>query len=81
MARDALFDTAVNRALEVAVRLGVPLGERKALYRGLELWYLKTRFAYRVPFESVLGALLRYPEARGHYRWQGGAGGAWQEKP
>lgn len=80
MPRDALFDAAVNRALGYAERLGVPLGEREALYRGLELWYLKTRFAYRIPLETVLEALLRYPKTLGAHQWQGGPEGTWNKK-
>lgn len=80
MPRDALFDAAVNRALEYAKRLGTPLDEREALQRGLELWYLKTRFAYRIPLEAVVNALQRYPRAEGTYIWQGGKDGNWDEK-
>ncbi len=76
--RDLLFDAAVNRALLYARRLGVPLGDSAALKGGLELWYLKTRFAYRVPLKDVLGALERYP---GEGQWRGGASGSWQPHP
>ena len=75
MPRDALFDAAVNRALAYATRLGVPLSDRETLYRGLELWYLKTRFAYRVPLEDVLDTLGSCPHASHH--WQGGREGLW----
>jgi len=75
MARDALFDAAVNRALLYALRTGVSLQDKEALRGRLELWYLKTRFAYRVPFEEVLDTLRRYP-GEGHV-WSGGPEGAW----
>jgi hypothetical protein len=80
MPRDALFDAAVNRALEYAHRLGTPLDERGALQRGLELWYLKTRFAYRIPLEAVVNALQRYPKAESAYVWRGGKDGNWVRK-
>ena len=76
MPRDALFDLAVNRALSYALRLGLPLDDDKALYGGLELWYLKTRFAYRIPLEDVITTLQSYP---GEGRWAGGKEGGWQE--
>ncbi len=75
MSRDALFDAAVNKALAYANRLGVPLDNRDALYRGLELWYLKTRFAYRVPLADVLFALRSCPDPS--YHWRGGSRGRW----
>jgi hypothetical protein len=76
--RDALFDAAVNRARTYAARLGLPLGVRERLRSGLELWYLKTRFAYRIPFDDVVDALARYPAAEGRYAWVGGRAGRWQ---
>ena len=76
MPRDALFDLAVNRALSYALRLGLPLEDDKALYGGLELWYLKTRFAYRIPLDDVVATLQSYP---GKGSWQGGQEGSWQE--
>ena len=75
MPRDALFDAAVNKALAYARRLGVPLNDREKLRAGLELWYIKTRFAYRVPLDDVMGALERCPDAS--YTWKGGAAGRW----
>lgn len=76
MPRDALFDAAVNRALEYATRLGIRHDDAGALRQGLEVWYLKTRFAYRVPLEEVLGALGSCPNPT--YHWQGGREGSWQ---
>lgn len=73
-AREALFDLAVARALAYAQGLGLALDDPEALRRGLELWYLKTRFAYRVPLAGVVAALARYP---GGGRWRGGPGGTW----
>ena len=77
MARDRLFDLAVARALAYAARLG-PVGraaQRDELTGRLELWYLKTRFAYRVPLDEVVEALLRFP-GPGH-EWRGGKEGGW----
>lgn len=74
-AREALFELAVARGLAYAQGLGLALGDPEALRRGLELWYLKTRFAYRVPLEEVVAALLRYP---GSGRWRGGPDGGWK---
>ncbi len=76
MPRDALFDAAVNRALVYAVRLGVPLDARGDLRKGLELWYLKTRFAYRIPLDEVIAVLCTSPNSS--WRWQGGREGRWQ---
>lgn len=75
MARDALFDAAVNKARSYALRLGLPLDDPERLRGGLELWYLKTRFAYRVPLGGVVEALLGCPDAT--YSWTGGAAGRW----
>ena len=71
--RDALFDLAVNRAGEVAARLG------GATRRDLEVWYLKTRFASRVPFDAVLEAVRRRPAPDTH--WEGGPEGGWRPGP
>ena len=78
MSRDALFDAAVNRAHTYAKRLGVPVDAREKLRAGLELWYLKTRFAYRIPLGDVLDALERHPAVDEPYTWVGGREGAWQ---
>lgn len=83
-ARDALFDLAIRRAAQYAARLG--LLERRddadALRLGLETWYLKTRFAYRVPLEDVLVALIALPEGADpeRARWRGGAEGGWSSE-
>lgn len=79
VARPELFDAAVNKAKTYALRLGVPLDNAEKLRGGLELWYLKTRFAYRVPFEAVLACLQRCPakEAAQGAIWQGGETGRW----
>lgn len=78
MAREQLFELAVNRAASYAARFGVlGSGDAAQLHRVLELWYLKTRFAYRVPFEAIVAALARYPP-KGRYRWRGGPQGGWQ---
>lgn len=74
-ARPELFDEAVNRALTYALRLGLPLGKPERLRGGLELWYLKTRFAYRVPLGDVLAVLATYPGP--NHRWSGGVAGRW----
>ena len=77
MARDALFDLAVNRSLVYAERLGV-LGQSEETLKGsLELWYLKTRFAYRIPLDTVVEVLQTYPG--GEYYWTDGADGSWAE--
>lgn len=75
MSRTALFDAAVNKALTYALRLGLPLHDRRKLRAGLEPWYLKTRFAYRIPFHDVLEVLGRYPDPT--HRWAGGQSGRW----
>ncbi len=80
MSREALFDLAVNRALTYAQRLGVALDDAEALRAGLELWYLKTRFAYRIPLKEVVGALQSYPDTHsssGDCFWRGGRRGSW----
>ena len=77
MPRDALFDLAVNRSLVYAERLGVLRQDGERLKGGLELWYLKTRFAYRIPLQTVIEILQTYPG--GEHYWTGGQEGAWQE--
>lgn len=81
MARDALFDLAVNRALEYAQRTRAldRAEDAAALQRGLELWYLRTRFAYRIPIEEVVACLRSHPGGEAH--WQGGPGGGWRPGP
>ncbi len=77
--RDELFDLAVNRAAEYAARLGLPPGDALRTRLGLEVWYLKTRFAYRVPLEEVAAAVAARPPGAGSL-WVGGRGGAWRER-
>ena len=73
-----LFDLAVNRAVGYACRLGAlqrdPEPDR--LRSTLELWFLRTRFASRVPFEAVVAALLQWPGD--DHRWAGGPDGGWR---
>lgn len=71
----------MNRALAYARRTGALEGrpDALALQRDLELWYLRTRFAYRVPLEQVVAALLRCPPGEVH--WRGGPQGDWHEGP
>lgn len=75
-ARDELFDVAVNKAADYAVRVGLPLDDAHKLRAGLEVWYLKTRFAYRAPFEEVLAVLAVRPVGSSSV-WQGGPRGEW----
>jgi hypothetical protein len=76
--RPELFDRAVAQALLYAQRLGALEVERDpvVLRSVLELWYLKTRFAYRIPMDDVVEVLLEYP-GPGH-QWSGGRGGEWR---
>lgn len=77
--RRDLFDLAVNRAAEYADRLGLlrPGADAASLHGGLELWYLRTRFAYRVPLDAVIEALRTRPGPDS--AWEGGPGGGWRE--
>ncbi len=77
-AREALFELAVNRAAAVAGRLAIAPDD-PARRGELEVWYLKTRFAYRVPFDAVLDALSLWPG--GDVHWVGGPHGAWRPGP
>lgn len=79
MPRNALFDLAVNRAASYLARLGLLGGAKTRAERrqGLEAWYLKTRFVYRIPLEAILDRLEGYP-GPDHY-WTGGEAGGWQE--
>jgi hypothetical protein len=76
MARDTLFDLAVNRALGYAQGLKISLKNKEELKKGLEVWYLKTRFAYRVALDDIINVLATYP---GEGSWVGGKAGAWCE--
>lgn len=65
MPRRELFDLAVERADTYLSRL-LPGWERNKpgapeLAAAIELWYLRTRFAYRVPLEDVVAVLLAKP--------------------
>lgn len=81
MARDELFDLAVNRARTYALRLHAlqNAGSPRELARALELWYLRTRFAYRIPLEQVAERVFASPE--GDVHWEGGPDGAWRPGP
>lgn len=74
--RDVLFDLAVNKAAEYAARLGIPAGEPERTRLGLEVWYLKTRFAYRVPLDEVAEAVASRPVGSPAV-WTGGRDGTW----
>ncbi len=73
--RHELFDLAVARALEYAQRLNLNLHDVLELSNGLELWYLKTRFAYRILLEDIINILQTHPGQDCH--WQGGKDGQW----
>jgi hypothetical protein len=80
VARDELFELAVNRALTYARRVRLDLGSAERLSAGLEVWYLKTRFAYRVPLAEVVAALLTHPGAgAAGATWDGGPDGGWRD--
>jgi hypothetical protein len=67
-ARNALFDLAINRAARVTALLGI---------EHLEIWHSKTRFAIRIPLETIRVALETRPI--GKYHWRGGEQGIWCE--
>jgi hypothetical protein len=79
VSRDALFDLAVARAETYVTRARVAdPRDRAALTRALEVWYLKTRFASRVPLVAIVDALAVRPAGAGRrWEWRGGADGAW----
>lgn len=79
MARDELFDLAVNRALSYARRTRAleRADDATALARELELWMLRTRFAYRLDLLEVATRLLQAPDGETH--WAGGPAGGWRE--
>lgn len=77
MARERLFDLAVNRAHRYARSLGLELSDPAVLRAGLELWYLKTRFAYRIPLSAILECLSASPGEG--YSWRGGPEGSWRK--
>ncbi len=76
MAREALFDLAINRALSYAQSLHLSLKEGSSLETTLKPWYQQTRFAYRIPLKTICQILLSYP-GNEHF-WQGGEKGDWQ---
>jgi len=75
MPRSALFDLAIERALSYAKKLG--LIDAKGIKKPdeLEIWYLKTRFAYRIPFNDIKNILASYPN--NDAIWRGGKNGKW----
>ncbi len=77
MNRAALFDLAVNRALSYLERLGAleDSFDQEGWSDHLQTWQRNTRFAYRIPLETLLEALSSYP-GKDHY-WQGGPLGRW----
>jgi hypothetical protein len=75
MARDALFDLAVERALAYVQSINRSTQSKEDLKKNLEVWYLKTRFAYRIPLDNIIEVLHRYP---GQGKWLGGKSGSWQ---
>lgn len=75
MSRHALFDLAVARALSYATRLAVI--DKNLSARDIELWYLKTRFAYRIPLEDIIVVLQSYPNDNS--KWSGGKDGSWKK--
>ncbi len=76
MERDALFDLAINRSLAYVKTLGVNTSDEDELKKGLEVWYLKTRFAYRISLADIVEVLRKYP---GSGEWSGGKDGIWQD--
>jgi hypothetical protein len=78
--RDALFDLAVERALTYLTRARAAQGrDPAAIERALEVWYLKTRFASRVPLSGIVAALARRPVGDpAAWRWRGGPDGDWE---
>jgi hypothetical protein len=76
--RNELFDLAVARALEYALRLKLNMDSTDDLQKSLELWSLKTRFAYRISLAKVVSVLQRYPGENSV--WQGGKNGQWVKR-
>ncbi len=69
VARDAIFDLAINRAASFLRGAGQ--------HADLEVWHSKTRFASRVELELIRVALEQRP-LMGEWFWAGGESGAWQ---
>ncbi len=77
-APDALFDLAVNRAW-AALRGLRPADPGAGLTTGfLAGWHARTRFARRVPLDTVRAALQQRPGG-GEWHWAGGPDGGWTE--
>jgi hypothetical protein len=74
MERNALFDLAINRSLSYMQSLGIEAQNKHTLKERLEVWYLKTRFAYRVSLDDIVEVLQNYP---GKGKWAGGKHGSW----
>lgn len=74
MDRDALFDLAVNRSLAYSKSIGLESNDKEKLKQGLGVWYLKTRFAYRISLDNIVEVLQGYS---GQGTWSGGKNGNW----
>lgn len=74
LARAALFDLAVNRALSYALSLAMSLQDER-LEAKLEPWYQQTRFAYRIALGDIIKVIKTYPGETSF--WQGGKLGSW----
>jgi hypothetical protein len=74
MERDTLFDLAVNRSLSYVQSLNIETRDTETLRQRLEIWYLKTRFAYRISLEDIVEVLQSYS---GSGNWAGGKNGGW----
>jgi hypothetical protein len=74
VARDSLFDLAIERSLSYAKSLNISMQNKEEVKKYLEVWYLKTRFAYRIPLDDIVEVLQRYP---GQGTWSGGKDGSW----
>ena len=59
MIREPILNLAVARALSYAKRTGVIQykNNASALEKALQPWYLKTRFAYRIPLAEIVKKL------------------------
>lgn len=80
--RAALFDLAIERALTYLTRARIArTPSHEALTHSLEVWYLKTRFAARIPLDDIVAALARRPEGSPReWIWQGGRLGGWRRR-
>ncbi len=75
MPRSALFDLAIERALSYSKKLGLIGAKEIKRIDELEIWYLKTRFAYRIPFYDIQNVLKTCPNDQAV--WRGGKNGKW----